>query len=60
MDKTKMAIDIFDKYAAAYQDKFMDFDAYHDTFDLFCNRIARENAGILEIACGPAISLNIC
>ena len=53
MDKTKMAIDIFDKRASEYQAKFMDVGLYHDTFDLFCKSIKKENAEILEFACGP-------
>lgn len=53
IDKTKNAIDIFDQYAIEYQNKFMDMDLYHDTFDLFCEAIKKENADVLEIACGP-------
>ena len=53
MDKTKIAIDVFNSHARAYQDKFMDTYLYHDTFDMFCNNIAVENAAILDIACGP-------
>ncbi len=53
MDKTKMAIDVFDKRANEYQAKFMDVGLYHDTFDLFCKSIKKENAEILELACGP-------
>ena len=53
MDKTKMAIDVFDKRANEYQAKFMDVGLYHDTFDLFCTSITKENAEILELACGP-------
>jgi trans-aconitate methyltransferase len=53
MDKTKMAVDVFNKRAGIYQDKFMDTGLYHDTFDLFCRNIKKENACILDIACGP-------
>ncbi len=53
MDKTKMAIEVFDKRANEYQARFMDVGLYHDTFDLFCNSITKENAEILELACGP-------
>src|ERR1700751_220505 len=53
MDKTNMAIAVFDKYAQQYQDKFMRLDAYHDSFDLFCRSIKKENAAVLELACGP-------
>lgn len=53
MAKTKTPKEIFNKYADKYQDKFMDFELYHDTFDVFCEYVKRENADILEIACGP-------
>ncbi len=53
MDKNKIAVDVFNKLASAYQDKFMDVNGYGDTFDFFCNSIKKENAEILELACGP-------
>ncbi len=45
--------EMFNNYALKYQDKFMDFDLYHDTFDFLCNAIEINNAKILEIGCGP-------
>ena len=53
MDKTKLAVDVFDKLANLYQAKFMDVSLYHDTFDMFCNNITKQNADVLELACGP-------
>lgn len=53
MDKTTIAVSIFDKYAKEYQDKYMDVSQYHDSFDLFCESIAAQGADVLEIACGP-------
>lgn len=53
MNKTKIAVDIFNECASLYQDKFMDVSAYHNGFDLFCNNIQKENPEILELACGP-------
>lgn len=53
MDKTKIAIEVFDQYAKEYQDKFMGMNLYNASFDLFCDSIEKENADILEIACGP-------
>jgi len=52
-DKTKNAVEVFNKRATEYQDKFMDTQLYHESFDLFCEHIAKENADILELACGP-------
>ncbi|MEZ2440338.1 trans-aconitate 2-methyltransferase [Chitinophaga sp. RCC_12] len=53
MDKLQQAINVFDKRAVQYQDKFMDVALYHDSFDLFCNNIPKHEAAVLEIACGP-------
>lgn len=53
MDKTKIAVDIFNKLAQHYQDKFMDVSLYTNTFDLFCENLTKENAEVLELACGP-------
>ncbi|MBS0030614.1 class I SAM-dependent methyltransferase [Chitinophaga sp. 22321] len=51
-DITQMAVEVFDRCAAQYQDKFMDISLYKDSFDLFCSNV-RPGAAILEIACGP-------
>lgn len=53
MDKTKIAVGVFDKHATLYQEKFMDVNLYGDTFDIFCETIEKQNAELLEIACGP-------
>jgi len=53
MDKTRTAVEIFDQCAKAYQDKYMDLDLYHDSFDLFCASVDRKDAEVLDIACGP-------
>ena len=53
MDKTKLAVEVFNSCAKEYHDKFMELDLYNDTFDLFCDSIKKKNADILEVACGP-------
>lgn len=53
MDKNALAVNVFDKRAKEYQEKYMDTSLYHDTFDLFCSYVEKKNAEILEIACGP-------
>lgn len=53
MDKNKQAVEVFNKLAQVYQDKFMDVSLYHDSFDTFCSHIKKEKANILELACGP-------
>ncbi|SFN36265.1 Methyltransferase domain-containing protein [Chryseobacterium oleae] len=51
--KILKAAEAFDKSAKIYQDKFMDVSLFGETFNLFCNHIAADNAEILDIACGP-------
>jgi ubiquinone/menaquinone biosynthesis C-methylase UbiE len=53
MDKTKTAVNIFNKLAKEYADKFMNVELYADSFNLFCDAIKKENAEVLELACGP-------
>jgi len=53
MDKYEITIDTFDRLADAYQEKYMDFDFYFDTYDTFCELVKEVNATILEVACGP-------
>ncbi|MDY8137371.1 class I SAM-dependent methyltransferase [Aquimarina sp. 2201CG5-10] len=53
MDKTKIAIEIFDNFAQEYQDKYMDQSMYEDSFNVFCDLIFKQQAKVLEIACGP-------
>lgn len=53
VDKTQIAVSVFNKLAELYQSKFMDVSMYHDTFDVFCDSIKQQNAKLLELACGP-------
>lgn len=53
MDKTKIAVDIFNARANDYQEKFMDVSLYHNTLTLFCDTIEKEDAQVLDLACGP-------
>lgn len=48
-----MAVALFDKLAEVYQEKYMDVAGYHDTLDWFCEHLPKQNASILELACGP-------
>jgi len=52
MDKTKIAVEVFDKLAELYQQKFMDVSIYSESLDLFC-KVLPKNAEVLELACGP-------
>lgn len=53
MDKTKIAVDIFNARAGDYQEKFMDVSLYHDMLTLFCEAVEKEDARVLDLACGP-------
>ena len=53
MNKNKNAVEVFNKLANIYQNKFMDVSLYSDTFDFFCNNIKNKHAQVLDIACGP-------
>ena len=53
MDKYEITVDTFNKLAGKYQEKYMDFDFYFDTYDTFCDLVSNDKAAIFEIACGP-------
>jgi cyclopropane fatty-acyl-phospholipid synthase-like methyltransferase len=53
MDRMKPTIDSFNKMAQSYEDRFMHFDLYNDTYDSFCSLIKKYNAEILDAGCGP-------
>lgn len=52
MDENKNAVAIFNKMATSYQNKYMDVSMYANSFDFFCN-VVKNNAQVLELACGP-------
>ncbi|MDQ3047979.1 MAG: class I SAM-dependent methyltransferase [Bacteroidota bacterium] len=52
MDKNKTAVDLFNKLAKGYQEKYMDVSMYSNSLDVFC-QLQKNNAEILELACGP-------
>ena len=47
-DKNKIAVEIFDKLADVYQNKFMNVSTYAKTLDLFCDGVRQGNAEILQ------------
>ncbi|MBK7817042.1 MAG: methyltransferase domain-containing protein [Sphingobacteriaceae bacterium] len=52
MNKTEIAVSIFDRHANLYQEKFMNVDLYGESLDLFCKHV-KTNGDVLELACGP-------
>jgi len=53
MNKHQITIATFDKLADRYQQKYMDFEFYFDTYDKFCELVENDRAAILDIGCGP-------
>lgn len=53
MDKNKETFETWDKIAFLYQEKFMKMDLYDETYDFICDSIAKPQAKLLEIGCGP-------
>ncbi len=53
MDNNKISVDTFNKCAVAYQEKYMDFSYYVDSFDKLLSYIPVGNNTLFEIGCGP-------
>lgn len=39
--------------AQLYEERFMEFDLYDDTYNRFCELLAKPDGSVLEIGCGP-------
>jgi len=54
MNKYQKTFSTWDKLAQIYQDKFMEFALYNDTYDTFLISINNySSAKVLEVGCGP-------
>lgn len=53
MDKYAVTLDTYNKSAKQYQDKFMNLGLYNDGYDRFCTLLEKDDASVLDIACGP-------
>lgn len=53
MNHDQQNFDTWNKVAKVYEDKFMKMDLYNESYDFLCQSIAKANATILEIGCGP-------
>lgn len=53
MDSYHITFQTWNDLAQVYQDKFMDLDLYNASYDLFCQAIAKPDAQVLELGCGP-------
>ena len=52
-DKSVKAVEVFDRNAEAYAEKFHDQTRYTEGLNQFCNWLPFESASVLELACGP-------
>ncbi len=53
MDELDNTISIFDKYANQYQDKYMAYGPYVETYEYLAT-LVNEGSSVLDVACGPA------
>ncbi|MCL1089717.1 methyltransferase domain-containing protein [Shewanella profunda] len=51
-DNYQLTVATFDKFAQQYQDKYMEFASYTQTYDALINNITHHNH-LLDIGCGP-------
>jgi len=51
-DHNPLAVEIFNRHAAFYKERFMDVSRYAATLDAFL-AVLPENAELLDLACGP-------
>jgi ubiquinone/menaquinone biosynthesis C-methylase UbiE len=52
MDKNKLAVNMFNKAAKLYEEKYMDVSSYTEGLDVFCEKLGYKDANILELGCG--------
>ena len=52
-DPYQLNRDTYNSLAEQYQDKFMDWDGYHDSYNTFLNTLSKEPTNLLEVGCGP-------
>lgn len=52
-NSTSNTIAIFDQFAEGYEEKYMNQGLYSDSLDLFCEKLQRPDAKILDVGCGP-------
>jgi predicted TPR repeat methyltransferase len=53
MDKYEETFNTWDKAANSYEEKFMSFGLYNDTYQFFIENISSTHPSVLEIGCGP-------
>lgn len=58
-DKTDITVSAYNKNAAGYAKKFMEFKSYKEKILLFQERYIKNNSRILDIGCGPGNTAKI-
>ncbi len=53
MNRYKEIFESWNKVASLYEDKFMDYNLYNDTYDFICSSLNKTNSQILDIGGGP-------
>jgi ubiquinone/menaquinone biosynthesis C-methylase UbiE len=53
MDPTDTSVESFDRFAKDYEDTFMDYGPYLQTYAAFCAHLKPHHNRLLDIACGP-------
>ena len=53
MDYNLQSVNTFNRAAERYQEKYMDLSLYIETFSPFVKALIRDDAHVLELACGP-------
>jgi predicted TPR repeat methyltransferase len=53
IDQGNAAAGVFNKLAQQYRDKYMDLTTYDATYRLFCELLSKDDANVLDAACGP-------
>ncbi len=52
MNRLEVTINTFDKYADQYQDKYMKYEPYIETYR-YLSGLLKADADVLDVACGP-------
>ena len=55
MNNTNEEIGTWNKLAALYQEKFMNMELYHESYDFFLRELGAGACSILDVGCGPGI-----
>ena len=55
MDHYKETASTWNKLADLYEERFMDFTIYNESYDFVCDTLSEDQTSVLEVGCGPGI-----